>query len=160
MSLGIDRLHLSPDFWSITQSFINILKEWQIVLASFSDLCHLSLPIYCICLFSIWSYVLFPLTFFHIWFNHCLSSYYHCSHFLFWLLRSGWRTWIRPRPRSCVTILASVSWRGVSWSRCRSLGPVSGTSVCPPTRLSAQWASTASYSQRWVQEHTLHTHCW
>lgn len=60
------------------------------------------------------------------------------------------RTWIKPKLRSCVTTRASASWRGASWSRCRSLGPASGTSVCPPTRRCALSTSTGSCSRLWV----------
>lgn len=81
-----------------------------------------------------------------LWFSPFSPS--TCSNF--YIL--GWRTWIRPRLRSCVTTLASVSWRGASWSRSQSRGPASGTSVFPPTRRSAQRASTGSCNQRWVQQ--------
>lgn len=102
----------------------------------------------------------FSLSFFYFLWVYFLSHYYSSlSIYLFWLLHSCWRTWIRPRQRSCVTILASVSWRGVSWSQDLSLGLVSGTSVFLPTRLSAQWTSTASYSQRWVYQPVLEVHC-
>lgn len=84
--------------------------------------------------------------------------------YLVWLVHSCWRTWIRPRLRSCVTTLASASWRGVLWSLYQSLDPVSGTSVCPPTPPFAQRASMASCNQRWVHQPVYFSstvdYCW
>lgn len=77
-----------------------------------------------------------------------------------WLC-GGERTVIRPRRRSCVTTAASGSWRGASWSRCRSRGPASGTRDSKPTHPTAASASPSSCSLRSVQaqpQQNCHVH--
>lgn len=97
-----------------------------------------------------------------IFYHHIFSFHWHFlpSIQLLELSCLCWRTWRRPRLRSCVITLASVRWRGISWSQHQNHSLANGINAFLTAHHFAQQISTANFSQWWVQCSQENTFNW